>query len=640
MADDNTTATFWTQADALLRKNLTYQIITEIASISDSKETSSDRCGYQFSDLDQLQSCPIPSPPKWPPFLQVPPPEYRAVRSSSSHLFQDLPDQSCRHKGNCPGSATEPSHDFYIDSAFIEKNSSLYNIQSQCGSNSTISVSVTNAYLQLFKGLGAEVKLEFIKEMPKPSDAPFKFDIASQLGTLFFTWLYPGFALYRGLYEFGEYAASGSVTDTDGMKWGNLFDSDNGMRNVMIIMLLEWLLVLFIAYYVDQVFSCGSGKHPKYLLQKLRKKHSRSSSFQKPSLHEPGSKVLVDMDKPDLLQEREKVEQLLSEPSTHGIICDNLRKVYPGRDGNPEKWAVKGLSLAIPQGECLGLLGPNGAGKTSFISMMIGLTTPTSGAAYVDGLDIQTQMDSVYTRIGVCPQHDLLWDALTGREHLLFYGRLKNLKGVALKRAVEESLKSLKLFDRGVADKYAGKYSGGMKRRLSVAISLIGDPKVVYMDEPSSGLDPASRSTLWNVVKRAKQDKAIVLTTHSMEEAEHLCDRVGIYVDGSLMCIGNPKELKARYGGTYVFTITASVNNENEVEDMVRDLSPNAERTYHLAGTHKFEMPKHEVSIAGVFHAVEVAKGRFPVYAWGLSDTTLEDVFIKVTNSAQQSHTP
>nr|XP_016485072.1 PREDICTED: ABC transporter A family member 7-like [Nicotiana tabacum] len=266
---------------------------------------------------------------------------------------------------------------------------------------------------------------------------------------------------------------------------------------------------------------------------------------------------------------------------------------------------------------------------------MIGLVKPSSGTAYAQGMDIRKDMDMIYTNMGVCPQHDLLWEKLTGREHLLFYGRLKNLKGAVLTQAVEESLKNVNLFHGGVADKQAGKYSGGMKRRLSVAISLIGDPKVVYMDEPSTGLDPASRHNLWNVVKRAKQDRAIILTTHSMEEAEHLCDRLGIFVDGSLQCIGNPKELKARYGGSYVFTMTTSSDNEEEVEHMVRRLSPNANRIYHISGTQKFELPKQEVRIADVFQAVEKAKSKFTVYAWGLADTTLEDVFIKVARTAQ-----
>lgn len=441
--------------------------------------------------------------------------------------------------------------------------------------------------------------------------------------------LYPGFSLYRGLYELAQYSFSGNYMGTSGMRWKDLSDSNNGLKEVLIIMSVEWVVVLCVAFYTDQVIS--SGKSPMYFLQNLRRASSR-----RPSLQRQGSKVLVQMEKPDVFQEKEKVEQLLLEfDSSYAIVCDELKKVYPGRDGNPKKFAVRGLSLALPRGECFGMLGPNGAGKTSFISMMTGLIKPSSGAAYVEGLDIRTDMDKIYTSMGVCPQHDLLWETLTGREHLLFYGRLKNLKGAALTQAVEESLRSVNLFHGGVADKQAGKYSGGMKRRLSVAISLIGDPKVVYMDEPSTGLDPASRNNLWNVVKRAKRDRAIILTTHSMEEAEHLCDRLGIFVDGSLQCIGNPKELKARYGGSYVFTMTTSVNHEEEVENMVRKLSPNANKIYQISGTQKYELPKHEIRIVDVFQAVETAKSRFTVHAWGLADTTLEDVFIKVARGAQ-----
>ncbi|XP_024025302.1 ABC transporter A family member 7 [Morus notabilis] len=445
--------------------------------------------------------------------------------------------------------------------------------------------------------------------------------------------LYPGFALYRGLYEFAQYSYNGNYLGTDGMRWKNLSDGENGMKDVFIIMVVEWLLVLFVAYYVDKIAS--SGKRPLFFLQSLRKK--KGSSFKVPSLRKQGSlKVTVEMDKLDVVQEREKVEQIiLEQDKQNAIVCDNLRKVYPGRDGNPDKLAVKGLSLALPRGECFGMLGPNGAGKTSFINMMIGLTKPSSGTAYVQDLDIQTHMEEIYTSMGVCPQHDLLWETLTGREHLLFYGRLKNLKGSSLTQAVEESLKSVNLFNGGVADKQAGKYSGGMKRRLSVAISLIGDPKVVYMDEPSTGLDPASRNSLWNVMKKAKKERAIILTTHSMEEAEVLCDRLGIFVDGGLQCIGNPKELKARYGGSYVFTMTTSSTHEQEVETLVRRLSPNASKIYHLSGTQKFELPKHEVRIADVFQSVQTAKSRFTVFAWGLADTTLEDVFIKVARGAQ-----
>uniref|UniRef100_A0A7N0U007 ABC transporter domain-containing protein n=2 Tax=Kalanchoe fedtschenkoi TaxID=63787 RepID=A0A7N0U007_KALFE len=453
---------------------------------------------------------------------------------------------------------------------------------------------------------------------------------------IIFMELYPGFALYRGLFEFGQYAFNGSFMGAKGMTWENLNEQGNGMKEVFLIMSLEWVIFLVSAYYIDQVISPGTGirRSPLFFLETLRRK--TSSLPKRLSSLRQESKVSVEAEKADVEQEREKVEHLISDSDpNHSIIAYELKKVYPGRDGNPDKFAVRGLSLAIPKGECFGMLGPNGAGKTSFINMMIGLTKPTSGTAIVQELDIRTQMDLIYTSMGVCPQHDLLWETLTGKEHLLFYGRLKNLKGSDLHQAVEDSLKSVNLFNGGVKDKQAGKYSGGMKRRLSVAISLIGNPKVVYMDEPSTGLDPASRNNLWNVVKQAKRDRAIILTTHSMEEAEVLCDRLGIFVDGSLQCIGNPKELKARFGGSYIFTMTTAPDHEDEVERLARSLSPNATKVYQISGTQKFELPKHEVRIADVFRAVGNAKSKFTVQAWGITDTTLEDVFIKVARGAQ-----
>ncbi|XP_021733807.1 ABC transporter A family member 10-like [Chenopodium quinoa] len=315
--------------------------------------------------------------------------------------------------------------------------------------------------------------------------------------------LYPGFSLFRGLYELQQYAFDGSMVGESGMEWRDLNNPDNGMREVIIIMLVEWVVTVILAYFFDQFSSSGNW------WRKL------SSPPGQPNFRSNESPDSLDAEKIDVVQEREIVKQsILESAESHPILCDNIRKVYPARDGNPPKIAVKGMYLALPQSGCFGMLGPNGAGKTSFISMMIGLTKPTSGTAFINGFDIRTNMDEIYSMIGVCPQDNLLWETLTGREHLMFYGRLKGLRDAALKEAVEESLKNVNLYYGGFADKQTGKYSGGMQRRLSVAISLIGDPKVVFMDEPSTGLDPASRNNLWNVVKRAKQDRAIVLTTH------------------------------------------------------------------------------------------------------------------------------
>ncbi|KAH0903185.1 hypothetical protein HID58_042688 [Brassica napus] len=372
--------------------------------------------------------------------------------------------------------------------------------------------------------------------------------------------LYPGFSLFRGLYEFSHYAFQGNLTGRNGMKWKDL--SESSMDKVFYIIIVEW-----------------------------------------PCLQNQVSTVAVEMEKLDVIQESEKVEKLMLEQSiSHTIVCNKMNKEYPGRDGNPPKMEVRGLSFAVPSGECFGMLGPNGAGKTSFINMMTGLVKPTSGSAFVQGLDICMDMDRVYTSMGVCPQHDLLWETLSGREHLLFYGRLKNLKGSDLDQAVEESLKSVNLLRGGVSDNPAGKYSGG--------------------------LDPASRMNLWTVIKRAKTNSAIILTTHSIEEAEFLCDRLGKFVDGRLQCIGNPKELKGRYGGSYVLTMTTAPEHAKDVEMLVQDVSPNARKLYHIAGTQKFEIPKEEIRISQVFQAVEKAKRSFKVFA--LADTTLEDVFIKV----------
>ncbi|XP_078428106.1 ABC transporter A family member 7-like [Wolffia australiana] len=443
----------------------------------------------------------------------------------------------------------------------------------------------------------------------------------------------PSFALYRGLYEFGQYAFSGGYTGSPGMKWSSLNDAHNGMIEVSIIIFVEWVVLLPLAYYTDQVSSVGNTVFSIFSF--LKHAHGKiSASLPRSNRRLQISKVFVEREKTNVLQEKVVVEKLLLEPSRdYAVVCNNLKKVYPGRDGNPEKLAVQGISLALPVGECFGMLGPNGAGKTSFISMMIGLIRPTSGNAFVQGFNIETDMKNINTSMGVCPQHNMLWETLTGREHLLFYGRLKNLKGLELTQAVEESLKSVNLFYGGVGDKQAGKYSGGMKRRLSVAISLIGDPKVVYMDEPSTGLDPASRNNLWKVVKQAKKNRAIILTTHSMEEAEVLCDRIGIFVDGSLQCIGNPRQLKVRYGGLYMFTMTTAVEDEAEVENIAVGLSESATKVYHIAGTQRFEIPKSDVRICDVFNAVEAAKARIPIQAWGISDTTLEEVFIKISLS-------
>ncbi|CAO2045035.1 unnamed protein product [Urochloa humidicola] len=450
--------------------------------------------------------------------------------------------------------------------------------------------------------------------------------------------LLPAFSLYRFVYEFSQPLMFENYMASSGIQWMDMSDPDNGLAGVLTIMILEWLLFLLYAFFLDHFGSLRNGIRKAAVLVRTHINGGRFQAAQQQNTQLQEFTASVDIERTDVINEREVVEQILQESSSgYSVICDDLKKVYRGQDGNADKFAVRGISLFMSRGRCLGLLGPNGAGKTTLINMLTGFSKPTSGTAYIEGMDIRLDMDKIYTGIGVCPQDDLLWENLTGREHLLFYGRLKKLKGKALAEAIEQSLRSVRLFARGVPDKLVGKYSGGMKRRLSVAISLIGDPKVVYMDEPSSGLDPASRKDLWKAVKSAKQERTIILTTHSMEEAEVLCDRIGIIANGSLQCIGSSRELKDRYGGSCVLTVTTLAGEEEEVEELVRSMLPAANRVYRVSGTQKFEIPKEGMKISEVFRGMEDAKSRLNIVAWGLADTTLEDVFVRVAKDSDMS---
>ena len=345
----------------------------------------------------------------------------------------------------------------------------------------------------------------------------------------------------------------------------------------------------------------------------------------------------------DIAEERQRVAALVETATTStakaeevsaatAIVVQNLRKVFPGKI---KKVAVQDLTLAVAQGEVFGLLGPNGAGKSTMLNILTGFLTPSSGSAIIQGHDIRSDMEDIYGIMGVCPQDNLLWPRLTAREHLSFYARLKNLSGAALNSAVEAGLRAVNLWNGGVADKEVRTFSGGMKRRLSVAISLIGNPKVVYMDEPSTGLDPSSRQNLWSVVKAAKSGRGIILTTHSMEEAAALCDRLGIFVDGQLVCIGAPKELTARYGGYLVLSVTTQPGQEGVVDDLVYRISPSAKLTYAVGDTRKYEVPTTEASLSTVFDAMDraVKDGEIKVLDWGVANATLEEVFIKFAKS-------
>ena len=235
---------------------------------------------------------------------------------------------------------------------------------------------------------------------------------------------------------------------------------------------------------------------------------------------------------------------------TWAVEARGLRKTYPGKDSEVE--AVRGVDLQVREGEVFGFLGPNGAGKSTTVRMLTTLLSITDGTATVAGLDVAREPDAVRRRIGVALQEAGLDDRQTGRELLTLQARLFGSSLVEAREVAQRQLELVDLVDAG--DRVIKGYSGGMKRRLDLATALVHEPEVLFLDEPTTGLDPASRLTVWDEVRRINErGTTVFLTTQYLEEADHLCDRLAIIDGGRIVLEGTPADLKAdlrrRQGG-------------------------------------------------------------------------------------------
>jgi ABC-type multidrug transport system ATPase subunit len=437
---------------------------------------------------------------------------------------------------------------------------------------------------------------------------------STQLGIM----VIPPFAFYRGLY-----ALTRAVSfNGPGMSIAEMTDPLYRMDLVYYFLVGEWLVFMLIAIYFELVVPIGPGvkQHPLFCFpRKMRCVRKDESTGDIPE------------EANDVSKERTRLNNVNDDDPNIAIKVRELRKVYPGVNGMPKKVAVNNLTMGINEGECFGFLGPNGAGKSTTINMLCGYLRPTKGYALIRGLDIRNQMDEIHLQMGVCPQDNVLWDDLTGPEHLEFYGRLKNLTGKELKQQVRYWLEQVNLWR--ARKKLSRQYSGGMKRRLCVAVALIGNPKVVLLDEPTTGLDPASRRQLWETVINYKKHCSMMLTTHSMEEAEALCDRLGIFVGGKLKAVGPSAELKTRWGQAFKIVLTTPVEYEEQARSFLLGIVPRAKLINTLAGTAKYEAPKSDIELHKLFRAIEDNKERLHILDWGISNTTLEEVFLKITDT-------
>ena len=245
----------------------------------------------------------------------------------------------------------------------------------------------------------------------------------------------------------------------------------------------------------------------------------------------------------------------------------NLRKVYPGGTV-----AVEGLTLGIPEGQCFGYLGTNGAGKTSTLKCITGDVFPTSGSGTLNGFNIVTDQVHVRQHVGYCSQFSALLNRLTVREHLELFCKIKHATDIDA--SVDTLLSRLAL--KPFANKLAGSLSGGNKRKLSVAIAMIGSPLVLLLDEPSTGMDVVSKRFMWSVIQDfvsgefTGKKTSVLLTTHSMEECEALCSRVGIMDRGRLQCLGSVQHLKSRFGTGFLFDLKFQLPRRSEINSFIQ----------------------------------------------------------------------
>lgn len=312
-----------------------------------------------------------------------------------------------------------------------------------------------------------------------------------------FAYLIPSFPYMRMFYNMALDCAYSTC-------YQSISSVDQETFNCLIAIYAGALVYFVLAIYLNQVVPSvyGVPKHPLFCLRRFFRPKSTLykavyGKDEENDMDDASGELIGEDD--DSKNERKHVHHIdKSEYRRYPLVAKDIRKVYPGVNGRKPKVANKNLSLKINKGELFGLLGPNGAGKTTFISQLTGMYRPTSGNAWVSGYDIRDNLELVQLQIGVCPQFDILWDDLSVAEHLLFYARLKGVPPEEEEKMVNKAIKEVQLDKE--RDMLTKKLPLGMKRRLSIAISLVANPKIVFLDEPTTGLDPETRRQLWNIL--------------------------------------------------------------------------------------------------------------------------------------------
>ncbi|XP_019867946.2 phospholipid-transporting ATPase ABCA3-like [Aethina tumida] len=409
----------------------------------------------------------------------------------------------------------------------------------------------------------------------------------------------------------------------EGIQWSNVFktvtpDDNLSLAVVMAMLFIDCIIYLLIALYVEAVFPGEYGVGlPWYF--------PFTSVFWCGQPRNTGTNNYSPLDD-NVGEYFEKVSNTMKP----GIEIRNLRKVFG------HNVAVNGLTLKMYQDQITVLLGHNGAGKTTTMSMLTGMFPPTSGTAIIDGYDIRTEMLGVRESLGLCPQHNILFDELTVKEHIYFFSKMKGLHKDEVANEINKYIALLELEPK--RDAMSKTLSGGMKRKLCVGVALCGNSKVVMLDEPTAGMDPSARRALWELIQSQKEGRTMLLTTHFMDEADLLGDRIAIMARGELQCCGSSFFLKKKYGAGYHLIMDKSKDCDvDEVTELLRKHIPNIEVHSNIGSELAYLLQEDQVSLfEDMLVELEENFSNLKINGYGISLTTLEEVFMKV--GADQGH--
>ncbi|XP_043578785.1 cholesterol transporter ABCA5-like isoform X1 [Bombus pyrosoma] len=430
----------------------------------------------------------------------------------------------------------------------------------------------------------------------------------------------------------------------EGVNFDNLWSGPGiPFGGSLIMMTLDIILYACLAYYFDCVIPSEYGtkrtpwfcftpefwcqrKAPRTYLQ-VPSSNGESNSFI------PGEETNRD------------VEPVVREmKGREAIRIVDLYKSYQ-KCRKPEIKAVNGINLTIYEGQITAILGHNGAGKTSLFNILTGLTAPTAGTALIFGYDVRdsNDMQMIRSMTGVCPQHDILFDLLTPREHLEFFAAVRGIPKSMIEHEVKKTLKDIDLTEK--ANTFAKYLSGGQKRKLSVGIAIIGDPKIIILDEPTAGVDPYSRRQMWSFLQSRRHGKVILLTTHFMDEADILADRKAVISKGKLRCCGSSLFLKNKFGIGYHLTLVLEGNaREHAITRLVTCHVSKAEKARRHGRELSFILPHNSVEnfaplFSAIEHEIKTRSSRLGISSYGVSMTTLEEVFLHLEKDEGPEYT-